>query len=108
MKRLALILIGLVLFCVPPVGAQNAQGTQLTAAVIKEQNVTFAVVVVSRAALSDKNTADMLIKTLEPSFGGIPVVLMAQDQAGTPAYYGRPDIAEFLSKVPAQSIPWKQ
>lgn len=82
--------------------------TEFTAAVIKEQDVTFAVVIVKRAVFDDKKFADGLIDTLGPSFGDIPVVLMAQDAQGTPTYYGRTDISKFLSTVPLDSIPWKQ
>ena len=111
MKRLSLILACVVLFSVAPAWAQtNAprQETQLMGAVIKEQGVTFAVVVVNRTVLNDQSQADKLIQMLGPPFGNIPVILMAQDAKGTPAYYGRPDIAKFLSTVPADSIPWKK
>jgi hypothetical protein len=109
MRGLLLVFACVVFFSATPVWAQ-AQGaeTELTAAVIIEQNITFAVVLVKSSTLDDKNFADGLIKTLEPSFGGVPVVLMVQDENGTPSYYGRPDIAEFLSKTPLESMPWKK
>jgi hypothetical protein len=34
-------------------------------------------------------------------------VLMAQDSHGRPTYYGRKDIARFMSGVPTHVIPWK-
>ena len=111
MRQLLLVFACVVLFCAAPVWAQTqaqAPETELTGAVIIEQNVKFAVVLVKNSTLDDKEFADNLIKTLEPSFGDIPVVLMVQDEKGTPSYYGRPDIAEFLSKVPLENIPWKK
>jgi hypothetical protein len=41
-------------------------------------------------------------------FGGIPTVLMAQDFQGTPTYYGRSDIAEFMASVPLEAVRWKE
>ncbi|MBI5668256.1 MAG: hypothetical protein HZC41_09640 [Chloroflexi bacterium] len=82
---------------------------QFQGAVIKEQGVTFAIVIVKSHILNDQAEADQLIGTFQQLvFGGIPVVLMAQNSRGTPTYYGRPDIADFMSRVPLQVIPWKQ
>lgn len=98
-----------VMLFVTPVWAQDRTAeTEFTGAVITEQNVTFAVVIVKSATLDDKNFADGIIQTLGPSFGDIPVILMAQDAQGTPTYYGRPDIAEFLANTPVENIPWKK
>ncbi len=111
MRTISLMVIWMVVFFITSVGAQNQTPpaeTVFTAAVIIEQNVTFAVVLVRPETLNDKNFADRLIDTLEPSFGEIPVVLMVQDAAGTPTYYGRTDIAEFLANVPLESMPWKK
>lgn len=82
---------------------------QFQGAVIKEQGVTFAIVVVKPHVLNDHAEANQLIGTYQQLvFGGIPVVLMAQNSRGVPTYYGRRDIANFMSRVPLHSIPWKQ
>ena len=39
---------------------------------------------------------------------GLPVILMAQDGRGRPTYYGRKDIARFLSAVLLEAIPWRE
>lgn len=77
-------------------------------AVIREQGVTFAVVVVKRHVIDGGTEASRAIAAFQPAFPGLPVVLMAQDAWGTPTYYGRQDIARFLASVPLESIPWKQ
>ena len=41
-------------------------------------------------------------------FPGVPVVLMAQDAQGTPTFFGRKDIVQFLASVPLGSIPWRE
>ena len=35
-------------------------------------------------------------------------MLMTQDFNGTPTYYGRSDIAEFMASVPLEAVPWKE
>ncbi len=77
-------------------------------AVIREQGVTFAVVVVKREVLDSSSRAQDAIRGFMPAFPGIPVVLMAQDHRGVPTYYGRQDISRFMSSVAANRIPWKR
>ena len=49
-----------------------------------------------------------LFADIAPIFGGVPVVLMAQDNRGRPTYYGRPDISRFMASVPLRAIPWRE
>jgi hypothetical protein len=77
-------------------------------AVIKEQGVTFAVVVVKKQVLDDQTEANKTIQLFQPVFPGIPIVLMAQNFKGVPNYYGRRDIAQFMANIPLQSVPWKE
>lgn len=80
---------------------------QLTGAVIREQGVTFAIIAVKPYLIQNSNEAQKTISGLVPVFG-VPVVLMAQDGWGAPTYYGRKDIAEFMSHVPIEAIPRRQ
>lgn len=77
-------------------------------AVIREQGVTFAVVIVKQHVIDSPTEAGQAIAAFQPVFPGLPVVLMAQDYRGTPTYYGRQDIARFLAGVPLEAIPWKR
>jgi hypothetical protein len=81
---------------------------QATGAVIREQGTTFAVVVVQPHVVSNSHEASNAVAAFTRVFGGIPVILMAQDGSGRPTYYGRPDIARFISSVPLQAVPWKR
>jgi hypothetical protein len=82
---------------------------QFDGAVITEQNITFAIAIVKPYVLNNHAEANRLIATYQQTvFGGIPVVLMAQDSRGIPTFYGRRDIAKFLSRVPVQAIPWRR
>lgn len=81
---------------------------KLHGAVIKEQGVTFAVVVTKKQVVDNRFEADNAIQSFSRLFPGIPVVLMGQDSRGTPTYYGRKDIAKFMANVPIHAIPWKE
>lgn len=76
-------------------------------AVIREQGQTFAVIVVKPQVIQNTAEAQRTLNGFAPVFG-VPVVLMAQDGRGRPTYYGRPDIARFMSSVPLRSIPWRE
>jgi len=77
-------------------------------AVIREQGVKFAVAVVKRSVLSAPGARDRAQAEFSSVFGGLPTVLMAQDASGTPDYYGRRDLVNFLASVPMAAIPWQR
>lgn len=81
---------------------------QIEGAVIREQGVTFAVVIVKRHVLNTRFEADRAIRAFAPAFPQLPVVLMAQDHSGKPSYYGRPDLTRFLANLPLRAIPWRR
>lgn len=81
---------------------------QFQGSVIKEQGITFAVVIVKKHIIDNRPRANEMIRTFAPVFGNVPVVLMAQNSRGTPTYYGRKDISKFMAKVPLRAIPWKK
>lgn len=77
-------------------------------AVIKEQGVKFAIVVVKSLVLQNRFTANGALQKFGGLFPGMPIIIMAQNNRGTPKYYGRRDIVRFMSKVPLNAIPWRQ
>ena len=80
---------------------------QIDGAVIKEQNVTFAIVVVKPSVLTS-STKEQSRLQYQRIFPGMPVILMAQNSKGVPTYDGRKDIVKFLANTPFQAIPWKR
>jgi Zn-dependent protease with chaperone function len=80
---------------------------QVEGAVIREQGITFAVVVVKSHVVHNDHAARQTIAGLIPAFR-MPVVLMAQTSDGSPTYYGRKDIARFMASVPLGAIPWRR
>ena len=80
---------------------------QFEGALIREQGVEFAVVVVKRFVLSSPTQSNQTTKRFQLAFSR-PVVLMAQDSRGIPEYRGRRDLVNFLASVPMSAIPWKR
>ena len=81
---------------------------QFEGALIKEQGVTFAVVIVKPHILDNSNESENARRGFQPVFPGVPIILMAQDSRGIPTYFGRPDIVKFLANVSISRIPWKK
>ena len=77
-------------------------------ALIKEQGVKFAIVIVKQHVINNRYNANRAVLSFQPAFPGIPVILMAQNHRGTQTYYGRRDIVNFLKNVPLQCIPWQK
>ncbi len=81
---------------------------QVDGAIIKEQNVTFAIVIVKPHVLTNSLECDKMRKAFQPYFPGLPIVLMAQDHNGRPTYQGRKDLVNFLANIDPGRIPWKR
>ncbi len=81
---------------------------RLHGALLKEQGVTFGIVIVKPHVVQNRVEAERVQCSFAPLFPGVPVVLMAQDSRGVPTYFGRRDIAGFLANVPVSSIPWRE
>jgi len=77
-------------------------------ALIKEQGVSFMIVVVKPAVMESPDRREKDLALLKPLFPGIPIVLTAQEAPGAAKYYGRPDIVKFLSHIRPSQIPWKE
>lgn len=76
-------------------------------ALIKEQGVSFAIIVVKPLILNSSSEIAKARKFFSTYFSGIPIVLMAQDNSGIPTFQGRSDIVDFLSNISIARIPWK-
>jgi len=79
------------------------QGAALTS-----QGVDFAIALVGMELVNSQGEADMAIETMSPTFGGVPVVLMAQKADGSPVYYGDDDLVRSLIDMPIENMPWKE
>ncbi|WP_455212176.1 hypothetical protein [Kaarinaea lacus] len=81
---------------------------KVQAAAISLQGHQFAVVLAQLDLIHNSGEADLAIDTLQPKFGGVPVVLMAQKEDGTPVYYGDQDLVQSLEDLPVDEMPWKE
>ena len=81
---------------------------KIQGAVIIEQGVTFAIVAVKKSVTNYTSRIISTRQQLQPFFPNMPIILMSQDSNGTPHYYGRRDIVEFLKTVRLDQIPWKE
>ena len=81
---------------------------QFEGAVVKEQGITFAIVVVKRYILNSNTETNNTRSAFQSYFPRLPIILMSQDQGGTPTYQGRKDIVQFLSHISSSRIPWKK
>lgn len=77
-------------------------------ALVKEQGVTFGIVVVKPHVLSNSSEANSMRGFGMRTFGPVPIILMAQNARGVPTYSGRRDIVNYLVRVPMQAIPWRE
>ena len=75
-------------------------------AVIKEQGLTFAIVVAKNHIVQSQIQSDDAIDSFSHLFPGMPVVLMSQNARGIPTYRGRKDIVNFLANIHPSQIPW--
>ena len=82
--------------------------TTIDAALVREQGVNFAVVVVQQHVLRSPTERDPLARRFATLTGTPLVVLMAQDATGRATYWGRRDLVQFLANVPHQALPWKR
>ena len=81
---------------------------KVQAAAISVQRHQFVVVVSQTALVASPGEADMAIEDLQPYFGGVPVVLMAQKDDGSPRYHGDSQLVSLLAGIPIDKMPWKQ
>jgi hypothetical protein len=78
-------------------------------ALIREQEVTFAVVEVALEVLrgGDRRIADERSR-FAAIFRDVPIILAARGADQRALYSGRPDVVRFLSSTGWARIPWKR
>ena len=76
-------------------------------AVIIEQGVTFAIISVKPHVTQYTARAIAFRREMSAFFPNMPIILVSQDAHGTPHYFGRQDITDFLRPLRLDQIPWK-
>jgi hypothetical protein len=91
-----------------PAGPELPTASQkVTAAAISMAGMKFVVVLVDLTTASGPGEADLVIADMQARFG-VPVVLMGQEEDGTPVYYGSEDVKERVAAVPVDRLPWRE
>jgi hypothetical protein len=78
------------------------------AALVKQRGVAVGVVSVEPRTVRSTSEAAKVQIAFAPIFPGLPIVLMAQDMAGDPTFYGRKDLVALLRDVPLDTITWRE
>jgi hypothetical protein len=92
----------------PPGGpGRPAASPLVTAAAISMAGTKFMIVLVGLTTASGPGEADLVIADMQRRFG-VPIVLMGQEEDGTPIYYGDEDLKARLAAVPVDRMPWKE
>ena len=81
---------------------------KLQGAVVKEQGVTFSIVVVKSTAMQTTSSADRTRAAFQHLFPETPLILACQDSKGRFKYQGRKDIVNFLANIDPSRIPWQE
>ena len=81
---------------------------QFRGAVMKEQGIIFAVIMVKEQVVRNSFEAMTTRRVFQTVFTGLPIVLMAEGPSGRAIYDGRDDITGVLSHLPVNAIPFKQ
>lgn len=77
-------------------------------AILREQDVTFAIFAVQPHVLRYTVTAVQARRQISYFFPNTPIILMSVDERGNVRYSGRKDIVDFLKGIRPEQIPWKQ
>ena len=92
----------------PPGGpSPPADSPRVTAAAVSMAGRKFLIVLVDLTTASGPGEADLVIADMQRRFG-VPIVLMGQQEDGTPIYYGDEDLKNRLTAVPVDRMPWKE
>lgn len=80
---------------------------QVQAAAISIHGERLIVVAVGIDLVRNPAEADMVIETLSARLGRVPLVLMALNDNGAPAYYGDSRLVDLVAPLPVAKMPWK-
>jgi hypothetical protein len=79
---------------------------QLYAALVREQNVTFAVAMMKDYVLNNSSTADQQIQAVAAALGCPLVVLMGERNRKLRG--NRKDVVDFVARIDPGRLPWRK
>lgn len=81
---------------------------KFSAAIIKENDCGFAVVLVKTEIVRNLARARMVSAGCSTVFVGTPIVLAAQDSAGRFSFHGRKELIVILRNLEPKRLMWKR
>jgi len=78
---------------------------QMKAALVREQGITFAVVLVKNHVLNCASTSDQMVRAASSALGCPLVVLMGESNCKLRG--NRRDVVNFVSRIHPSRLPWK-
>lgn len=91
----------------PDLEEQDSASLSVQAAAISLAGRRLVVLLVPVDVVRSPGEAEMLLADLRPRFGDLDLVLMGQDDDGTPRYHGDAELLSLLADVPVDRMPWK-
>ena len=91
----------------PESEAEGGATPTIQAAAISLAGRRLVVILVPLDVVQSPGEAEMLAADLRPRLGSVEVVLMGQDEDGTPHYHGDGELLSLLAGVPIDRLPWK-
>lgn len=88
--------------------ANTDRSGKLQAAEITLEGDNFFIAMVSTDLVKCSGEADMFIADLETRYSNAAVVLVAQDENGSPTYYGHADLIRRVAPIPIGELPWRE
>ena len=81
---------------------------QINGAIVKKQDVTFAIVTVKSFVMKNTVVAERIRANCSTihDFRGVPIILAFQETRDQFKYQGRKDIVKYLADINPSRIPW--
>ena len=79
---------------------------QLTAALVREQNITFAVAIMKDHVLNNPSTENQQIQAVASALGCQLVVLLGERNRKLRG--NRKDVVDFVASIDPARLPWKK
>ena len=79
---------------------------EINAAVVRNDEFTFAVIIVKREVLENSFSIRQARDIFKKYFPLYTIVLMAQDERYNGVFDGPEDIVEYLSEIDIRKLPW--
>jgi hypothetical protein len=86
---------------------RHAPSAEIQAAAISIQGQRLLIVLVPLMLVTNAGEADMRIADLRARFGNVELLLMGQEDDGTPRYHGDPELVALVFDLPLDKMPWK-